>query len=151
MVSTNTPTSPSPACTPRRVALDYQVLPTVIVEADEVILKPLNVGLTPMGVPLLLKGPTPMAIYDILRQLGLPKDAALRARGYGPIFLQSLGCLAFGSRIVAEDYSLGNFTAQFCNLVTELVEFSDSRDDKLYSFTSQIRASVFDIVSLPFS
>jgi hypothetical protein len=98
MVSTNTPTSPSPARTPRRVALDYQVLPTVIVEADKVILKPLNVGSTPMGVPLLLKGLTPMAMYDTLRRLGLPKDATLRARGYGPIFLQSLGCLAFGSR-----------------------------------------------------
>jgi hypothetical protein len=151
MVSTNTPTSPSPAHTPRRVPPDFQVLPAAIVEANEVIPKPLNVGSTPLGVPLLLKGPTPIAMYDTLRRLGLPKDAALRARGYGPIFLQSLGCLAFGSHTIADDSPIGNFTPQFRNLVTELVDFSDSRDRELYTFTSQIRGSVFDIVGFPVS
>ena len=75
----------------------------------------------------------------------------MHARGYGPMFLQSLGSLAFGSRILADDCPIGTFPPQFCNLVNELVGFSDDCDRELYGFTSQIRSSVFDIVSLSFT
>ena len=86
-------------------------------------------------------------MYDTLHQVGLPKDAAMRARGYGPLFTQCLGNLAHGARLV-DNCPVDTFTPQFRNLLEELTSFVPDRDRELYSFTSQARGFVFDVVSL---
>ena len=145
MVALSPDGSTSPALlTPRRG--DFHI-PKVLAEANETIPAPTYADSMPLDLPLLLKGITPLVMYDTLRRVGLTKDAAMRARGYGSLFAQCLGNLAYGAREV-EDCPVNTFTPQFKNLINELNLFVADRDSELYSFISQARGFVFDAVSL---
>jgi hypothetical protein len=139
-------TLPKPPTSPFPARLTY-FLPDVLYETDEEIPKPPYAAPIPLAVSMLLKGVSPLVVYDTLRRIGLPQDAAMRARGYGPLFAQCIGSLAYRSRLWTNDTPETALTPQFIHLLAELQSFGDDRDRQLYHFTSQARGAAFDTVS----